>query len=124
MTNRSNKSADDYRREANRLLSLITSLTDECRQHELLQMARQYIKLAERGSYETIPCDNPSSTEAQKRLSSVRRSDFRSARPFRRFTRKVMRQAANWPLPIVELSKKTSVSQLLIPSARHAPWAT
>jgi hypothetical protein len=36
-----------YRREADRLLSLITALTDSAQQLELLQMARQYVKMAD-----------------------------------------------------------------------------
>ena len=37
-----------YRREAERLLSEVTTLTDDGQQLELLQMARQYMKMAER----------------------------------------------------------------------------
>ena len=37
-----------YQREAERLLSQITTMTDDARQLELLQMARQYIKMAHR----------------------------------------------------------------------------
>jgi hypothetical protein len=44
----SDNNSQAYRREADRLLSLITALTDDGQQLELFQMARQYVKMAER----------------------------------------------------------------------------
>lgn len=51
------QTAEFYRCEAHRLLSEITALTDANRQTELLQMARLYMKLAERAvSHEPGAC--------------------------------------------------------------------
>jgi hypothetical protein len=52
--------AEFYRREAHRMLSEITALTDANQQTELLQMARLYMKLADRAASDTSGARNTS----------------------------------------------------------------